>query len=73
LRDRAKNPQRIGLTATNLRDMEVLMINDALRKHQGNRQAAARDLGIHPATLFRKAKALGIKLPEADGRSRNQD
>lgn len=73
LRDRAKDPLKIGLTATTLRDMEVLMINDALRKHQGNRLAAARDLGIHPATLFRKAKALGIQLPEADGRSHSQN
>jgi PAS domain S-box-containing protein len=68
LHDRSMNPQ-MALTATTLRDMEVRMINDALHQHQGNRLAAARELGIHPATLFRKAKALGIKLPEADGRS----
>ena len=54
--------------ATTLRDMEVLMINDALRKNHGNRRAAAQSLGIHPATLFRKAKALGVTLPPAVGR-----
>jgi PAS domain S-box-containing protein len=53
-----------------LREMEVRMIKEALEAHQGNRQAAARALEIHPATLFRKAKALGIALPEVDGRCR---
>jgi PAS domain S-box-containing protein len=56
--------------SVSLRDMEVRLINEALRVHSGNRLAAARALGIHPATLFRKAKALGIILPEADGRRR---
>ena len=68
LHDESMNPQ-MAPTATTLRDMEVQMINDSLHQHQGNRLAAARELGIHPATLFRKAKALGIKLPDADGRS----
>jgi PAS domain S-box-containing protein len=68
LHDRSMNPQMV-LTATTLRDMEVRMINDALQQHQGNRLAAARELGIHPSTLFRKAKTLGVKLPETDGRS----
>ena len=53
-----------------LRDMEARMIHEALRVHDGNRLAAARALGIHPATLFRKAKTLGIALPETDGRSK---
>ena len=29
-----------------------------------------QQLGIDPSTLFRKVKALGIELPEVDGRSR---
>ncbi len=61
-----------GSAATTLKDMEALMIQDALRKHQGNRQAAARTLGIHPATLFRKAKTMGIPLPDQDGRHHRQ-
>jgi PAS domain S-box-containing protein len=55
-----------------LRDMEVRLINEALRFHGGNRLTAARALGIHPATLFRKAKTLGIILPETDGRRRRE-
>ena len=43
-------------------------IVDALRRHANNRRAAARALGMHPATLFRKVKALGITLPAVDGR-----
>jgi PAS domain S-box-containing protein len=48
---------------------EVRQIRDALEKNRYNRLAAARDLGIHKSTLFRKIKALGIELPETDGRS----
>jgi len=73
LRDRARDNPKTSLTKTTLRDMEVLMINDALRKHHGNRTEAARELGIHPATLFRKAKDLSIKMPETDGRTRSQE
>ena len=47
-----------GLT---LAAMEKLLIRDALRKHEGNRAAAARELGIDASTLFRKIKALGIR------------
>jgi len=47
-----------------------MMIEDALRRHQGNRQAAAEQLGIHASTLFRKLKALNIDLPACDGRTR---
>jgi len=45
---------------TTLRQMEKLMIEQALRRHQGNRAAAARELGINPSTLFRKLKTLQI-------------
>lgn len=64
---------REGFSATagmTLSDAERLLICDALRRNRGNRTAAARQLGIHTSTLFRKAKALGIELPEADGRNR---
>jgi PAS domain S-box-containing protein len=49
--------------------LETQHINDALRRHAGNRRAAARELGIHPSTLFRKIKLLDIELPPQDGRS----
>lgn len=41
--------------------MEKRLISDALRRHQGNRAAAARSLGVDPSTLFRKLKTLGWK------------
>jgi PAS domain S-box-containing protein len=47
-----------------LKALEVLHITDALRRHGGNRSAAAKELGINPSTLFRKIKALGIKAPQ---------
>ena len=46
-----------GLT---LAAMEKLLIRDALRRHKGNRAAAARELGMDVSTLFRKLKALKL-------------
>jgi len=46
-----------GLT---LGEMEKLLIRDALRRTNGNRAAAARELGVDASTLFRKLKALGL-------------
>ncbi|MCL4812925.1 MAG: sigma 54-interacting transcriptional regulator [Vicinamibacteraceae bacterium] len=45
------------------------LIVSALGRNHGNRRAAARELGIHPTTLWRRAQRLGIALPEEDGRS----
>ncbi|HNQ89354.1 MAG TPA: sigma 54-interacting transcriptional regulator [Verrucomicrobiota bacterium] len=53
-------------TGLTLAAMETLLLRDALRRHQGNRAAAARELGINPSTLFRKIKTLQL---EAVGRS----
>ncbi len=41
----------------------------ALKRTNYNRLAAARDLGIHKSTLFRKLRKYRIVLPEFDGRS----
>ncbi len=60
-------PRRAGAT---LRSLEVCHIADALRRHRGSRKAAAEELGIHPSTLFRKIRDLGIEVPELDGRYR---
>jgi transcriptional regulator with PAS, ATPase and Fis domain len=49
--------------------LERQAIRDALARHQGNRLAAARDLGIHKSTLFRKVRILGMELPAQDGRT----
>ena len=48
---------------------EELSILDALLRNNYNRQAAARELGMHKSTLYRKIKKLGIDLPDRDGRS----
>ena len=50
--------------------VEAQMIREALERNDGNRLAAARELGMHKSTLFRKVKVLGIELPEEDGHSR---
>ena len=53
---------RSGLPAgLTLAAMEKLLIRDALRRRNGNRAAAARELGIDVSTLFRKIKALKLK------------
>jgi PAS domain S-box-containing protein len=52
------------------RRSEAEAIEEALERCDGNRLAAARALGIHKSTLFRKLKALGIAAPERDGRTR---
>ena len=51
---------------------EAQAIRAALEKNKFNRLAAAKELGIHKATLFRKIKSLGIILPQKDGRARKQ-
>jgi len=55
---------RTGLT---LRELEAIHISDAMRRHRGNRAAAARELGIDASTLFRKLKKLGIDGPASSG------
>jgi len=52
-----------------LKSAEARVIIDALKRSNFNRLAAARDLGLHKSTLFRKIKKLGIKLPKFDERS----
>ena len=48
--------------------MEMQIIDDALKRNNYSRKAAARELGIDKSTLFRKMKALGLAFPETDGR-----
>lgn len=48
---------------------ETQAIRDALKTADGSRLGAAKQLGIHKSTLFRRIKDLGIELPERDGRS----
>jgi PAS domain S-box-containing protein len=67
-----KVPRRVK-TALTLNELEAIHISDALRRHHGNRAAAARELGINPSTLFRKLRKLGIHdsaAPRPPSRSR---
>ena len=58
------------LSGRTLSAAEHFLIRDALGKHQGNRTAAARQLGIDPSTLHRKIKALGIDMPSPKARKK---
>ena len=49
--------------------LDIQAIRAALERHGCNREAAARELGIHKTTFFRRLKKLGISLPQRDGRS----
>jgi len=55
-----------------LQSVEAQVILDALKRNKFNRLEAARDLGIHKTTLFRKIKMLGLDLPKVDGRSKQK-
>ena len=44
-----------------IKQMEIIMITQALQRNNGNKTAAARQLGIDKSTLFRKMKAFDIK------------
>ncbi len=52
---RVPTPGRVR-QATTLPDLERDFLRDLLQKHRHDRAAAARELGIHPVTLWRKLK-----------------
>jgi len=52
-----------GSNTMSLRSMEKLLISEALRRHKGSRNKAARQLGINPSTLYRKLKAFKMDIP----------
>ncbi len=52
-----------------VKSAEIKMIEDTLKRNNYNRNATAKELGIHKSTLFRKIAKLGISLPNrVDGR-----
>jgi PAS domain S-box-containing protein len=67
--------QAENTTGTDMRSVhdiiEAQSIRAALERHNFNRLAAARYLGIHKTTLYRRMKKLDIPLPDKDGRSRD--
>lgn len=52
---------------------EEQSILGALKRNNFNRVAAARELGIHKTTLYRKLKELDLSLPPHDGRSSHHE
>jgi len=52
-----------------LREIERRSIRQALERNQWNRLAAAKELGIHKTTLFRKLREHDFDLPPVDGRA----
>jgi len=65
-------PLRKNADVTTAHDLlDAQSIRSALERSDYNRTAAARELGIHKTTLFRRIKKLGIHLPHKDGRSRH--
>jgi transcriptional regulator with PAS, ATPase and Fis domain len=67
---RATTPGSIPPTQTAHDLLDTQAIRAALERNGFNRAAAARDLGIHKTTLFRRMRKLGIPLPQQDGRSK---
>jgi PAS domain S-box-containing protein len=55
---------------TTLKDQEKQFILKALARNGYDRVAAAQELGIHKATLYRKIQKFGIQLPRPYGRSK---
>ncbi len=45
-----------------VKSAQIKLITDALARNSYNRSAAAKDLGIHKSTLFRRIKKLGMTL-----------
>jgi PAS domain S-box-containing protein len=52
--------------------IDAQAIRAALERNGYNRAAAARELGIHKTTLFRRMKKLGLTFPGRKGRPRRQ-
>ena len=59
---------RAALDMSSIKEIESAFLTNALRRNAWNRKQTARELGIHKSTLFRKIKALGIRIPEETNR-----
>jgi transcriptional regulator with PAS, ATPase and Fis domain len=53
-------PKGKGMT---LQAVEEMVIREALRRNQGNKTRAAKEMGIDASTLFRKIKTLKLESP----------
>ena len=64
------SPDSLG--PMNLKSIERHFVAETLRYYKGNRRRSAESLGIDVSTLYRKIKALGLDVPETDGRGRRE-
>jgi len=65
-----RGPEHEARSAHDILDAQA--IRAALERNAFNRLGAAKELGIHKTTLFRRMKKLGMSLPEKDGRSQRR-
>ena len=56
---KTKSPQ--DSEPATIKQMEIILITQALRRNNGNKTATSKELGIDKSTLFRKMKAFDIK------------
>ncbi len=68
LRGSDQNPTG-DLHPMSLRAMEKHLITESLRRHNGKRSLAARELDIDPSTLYRKMKSYAIEFPAGNNNS----
>lgn len=68
----ASTVEREELRPMSIEAMERFLIRETLERRKGNRKEAARDLGIDVSTLYRKIQALGVIMPDTDGRGRRR-
>ena len=61
VRPALKTDKTVSTQPATIKQMELVLITQALRRNKGNKTAAARELGIDKSTLFRKMKTFDIK------------
>jgi PAS domain S-box-containing protein len=69
IKEKQRLPEQSAVPVRDVVGMtEKARIVQALKNNSYNRLAAAKELGIHKSTLFRKLKKYRITLPDIDGR-----
>jgi PAS domain S-box-containing protein len=61
IRPALKNENAKNSKSATIKQMEIILITQALRQNKGNKTVTAKELGIDKSTLFRKIKAFDIK------------
>jgi len=61
VRPNLETDQLVSSHPATIKQMEVVLITQALRRNKGNKTAVARELGINKSTLFRKINSYQIK------------